>query len=126
MRIAVDARELAGRPTGVGRYLAEILDAWAEMPAAAAHEFVLCATEPILRVPAALRVTTSIEPGHGTVWEQWTLPRLIRRAHADVLFAPAYTAPLRSPVPVVLTIHDVSFAAHPEWFSRREGFRRRP
>ena len=25
MRIAVDARELAGRPTGVGRYLAELL-----------------------------------------------------------------------------------------------------
>jgi glycosyltransferase involved in cell wall biosynthesis len=25
----------------------------------------------------------------------------------------------------VLTIHDVSFAAHPEWFSWREGFRRR-
>ena len=74
MRIAVDARELAGRPTGVGRYLAEILDAWAQMPAAAAHEFVLCATEAIQRVPAALRVTMSIEPGRGTVWEQWTLP----------------------------------------------------
>jgi len=28
-------------------------------------------------------------------------------------------------VPVVLTVHDVSFAAHPEWFSWREGVRRR-
>jgi glycosyltransferase involved in cell wall biosynthesis len=26
---------------------------------------------------------------------------------------------------MVVTIHDVSFAAHPEWFSRREGIRRR-
>ena len=26
---------------------------------------------------------------------------------------------------MVLTIHDVSFAAHPEWFSWREGLRRR-
>jgi glycosyltransferase involved in cell wall biosynthesis len=27
--------------------------------------------------------------------------------------------------PLVLTIHDVSYFAHPEWFSFREGFRRR-
>jgi glycosyltransferase involved in cell wall biosynthesis len=28
-------------------------------------------------------------------------------------------------MPVVVTMHDVSFAAHPEWFSTREGMRRR-
>jgi|RhiMetdeSRZDD1v2_1073273.scaffolds.fasta_scaffold96742_3 glycosyltransferase involved in cell wall biosynthesis len=124
MRIAIDAREILDRPTGVGRYLLEILRAWSELPEAAAHEFVLCAP----REPAAERsaaFTTVTSPGGGTVWEQRTLPRLVRRARADVLFAPAYTSPLRSPVPVVLTIHDVSFAAHPEWFSWREGFRRR-
>ena len=53
------------------------------------------------------------------------LPRLVRRSRADVLFAPGYSSPLLSPVPVVLTVHDVSFAAHPEWFSWREGTRRR-
>jgi glycosyltransferase involved in cell wall biosynthesis len=42
-----------------------------------------------------------------------------------VLFAPGYTAPLFSRVPFVLTVHDVSFWAHPEWFSKREGLRRR-
>jgi len=59
------------------------------------------------------------------MWEQLVLPGLIRQAGANVLFAPAYTAPLTSPVPVVLTVHDVSFVAHPEWFSWREGVRRR-
>ncbi len=38
---------------------------------------------------------------------------------------PAYTCPLWCSVPIVLVIHDVSFAAHPEWFSWREGLRRR-
>jgi glycosyltransferase involved in cell wall biosynthesis len=61
----------------------------------------------------------------GTTWEQFTLPRELARHKADVLFAPGYTAPLTTPAPVALTIHDVSFAAHPEWFSFREGFRRR-
>src|SRR5262249_54921572 len=37
----------------------------------------------------------------------------------------AYTAPLRLEVPVVVTIHDVSYFAHPEWFRLTEGARRR-
>ena len=41
MRIAIDARELHGKPTGVGRYLSEILAAWKGLPAAAAHEFIM-------------------------------------------------------------------------------------
>ena len=125
MRIAIDAREIVGRPTGVGRYLSQILAAWEQLPGASAHEFVLCAPEPIELPTRGLRISVESAPGRGTAWEQFVLPRLVRSVSADVLFAPAYTAPLRCPVPVVLTIHDVSFASHPEWFSWREGFRRR-
>src|SRR6185436_18631724 len=125
MRIAIDAREMSGRPTGVGRYLSEILRAWNQLPVARAHEFVLCSPAPIALPASGLRLTTAIAAGRGTLWEQWTLPRLVTRAGADVLFAPAYTAPVRCRVPVVLTIHDVSFAARPEWFTWREGLRRR-
>lgn len=110
MRIAIDARELGGRPTGVGRYLSELLAAWEQMPEARAHEFIL------------------LRPADGdgsTAWEQLELPRLVREARADLLFAPGYTGPLRCAVPMVVAVHDVSFAAHPEWFSWREGARRR-
>ena len=126
MRIAIDAREIVGKPTGVGRYLSQILSAWAKLPGAAAHEFVLCSPEEDSAARwAPLRISSVSAPGTGTVWEQLALPRLIKSADADVLFAPAYTAPLRCPVPFVLMVHDVSFAAHPEWFSWREGLRRR-
>jgi glycosyltransferase involved in cell wall biosynthesis len=126
VRIAIDAREIAGKPTGVGRYLSEILSAWAHVPGTFAHEFILCTTEAHSAARwAPLRISSVSAAGSGTVWEQLVLPRLIKTAGADVLFAPAYTAPLRCPVPVVLTVHDVSFAAHPEWFSWREGLRRR-
>ena len=47
MRVAIDARELLGRSTGVGRYLSGLLDAWQTLPSAALHEFVLCAPAPI-------------------------------------------------------------------------------
>ena len=126
MRIAIDAREIVGKPTGVGRYLSQILSAWATLPGAAAHEFILCSPEEHSAARwAPLRMSSESAPGAGTIWEQLTLPRLITSAGADVLFAPAYTAPLRCPVPFVLMVHDVSFAAHPEWFSWREGLRRR-
>ncbi|HUU36106.1 MAG TPA: glycosyltransferase family 1 protein, partial [Vicinamibacterales bacterium] len=61
----------------------------------------------------------------GTRWEQWDLSRALGADRPDVLFAPGYTAPLACPAPVALAVHDVSFFAHPEWFSRREGVRRR-
>jgi glycosyltransferase involved in cell wall biosynthesis len=112
MRIAIDARELHGKPTGVGRMVRTLLDEWTTMPAAQAHEFISLA-------PAPERSKG------GTLWEQLTLPRLVRQASADVLFAPAYSGPVVSPVPVVVLIHDVSFVAHPEWFGWREGTRRR-
>jgi glycosyltransferase involved in cell wall biosynthesis len=109
VRIAIDARELQGHATGVGTYLSRILNEWATLPAAAAHEVILCKPD-----------STG-----GTWWEQRILPRLVREAKADVLFAPGYTAPLFCGIPIVVAIHDVSFAAHPEWFGWREGLRRR-
>ena len=126
MRIAIDARELSGRPTGVGRYVGELLRGWNDLPGAAGHEFVLCAAE-ALELPAfpQLRVSQLVSPGRGPFWEQWTLPRMAARGGADVLFAPGYSGPAICPVPMVVTVHDVSFAAHPEWFARREGVRRR-
>jgi glycosyltransferase involved in cell wall biosynthesis len=112
MKIAIDARELHGKPTGVGRLLRRLLEEWKRMPKAQVHEFIQVA--PVAEGSRG-----------GTLWEQLVLPRLVGRAKADVLFAPAYSGPILSPVPMVAAIHDVSFAAHPEWFAWREGLRRR-
>jgi glycosyltransferase involved in cell wall biosynthesis len=131
MRIAVDARELCGQPTGVGRYLAHLLDAWDTLAEARGHEFLLYAPQPRAGAAPAPASRTwrvvSHTPGldTGTLWEQITLPLALRRDRPDVLFAPAYTAPLVTRVPIALTLHDLSFAAHPEWFPWRSGLRRR-
>jgi glycosyltransferase involved in cell wall biosynthesis len=125
MRIAVDARELCGRPTGVGRYLSELLAQWGSSRSAQRHEWTLYAhQEP--PVSPAWRERWRVLPGTGgTVWEQMTLAGAIRRSTPDVLFAPGYTAPMAVSLPTVLTIHDVSYFAHPEWFGARERLRRR-
>jgi len=125
MRVAVDVRELCGRPTGVGRYLRGLLEAWSDNAVAQRHQWALYAhARPTLpdRWDEHFRL---VEGGGGTVWEQVSLPAALRTHRPDVLFAPGYTAPLTVAAPVVLTVHDVSFFAHPEWFSFREGTRRR-
>ena len=125
MRIAIDARELGGHPTGVGRYLSGLLDAWSGSDAARRHQWTLIAPAP-LEQASRWPVSVEVRAGNGgTAWEQTALPRAVRAAGADVFFAPGYTAPLTVAAPLVLTIHDVSFFAHPEWFSFREGVRRR-
>jgi glycosyltransferase involved in cell wall biosynthesis len=121
--VAVDARELAGRPTGVGRYLLELLRNWSSSEVS--HSFILYSHEPLgPGTPFADRAIV-LEGTGGTRWEQTTFARALRRDAPDVLFAPAATAPLTIDVPIALTIHDLSYVAHPEWFRLREGLRRR-
>lgn len=124
MRIGVDARELSGHATGVGRYLQHLLLDWAV--SARPHQWTLYSPDGRVSVPPGLDAEVAVVRGKGdTWWEQSALARAVRRDGPDVFFAPGYTAPLAMSVPLVLTIHDVSFAAHPEWFGWREGLRRR-
>ena len=125
MRIGIDARELCGKPTGVGRHLAGLLGAWQASPNAARHHFLIYSHQtPAMALPsnAILRVLAG---SGGSVWEQTTMFRAARRDRLDVFFAPGYTAPLGLRIPTVLVVHDLSFVTHPEWFRWREGLRRR-
>ncbi len=126
MRIGIDARELCGRATGAGRYLHGLLRHWNADESTRRHEFVLYAPEPLTVPFDERRFPTRIVRGvPNTWWEQVRLPPIAARDHLDVFFSPAYTSPLGTRIPLVTAIHDVSFAAHPEWFSAREGLRRR-
>ncbi len=73
--------------------------------------------------------STRPSPAHPPTNLGWTLvglPLAARRARVDLLHAPAYTAPCRHPRrPVVVTIHDVSYERHPEWYPYRRDWLRR-
>ena len=126
LRIGVDARELLGDTTGVGRYLGELLRRWASRTDASTRRFVLYAPEPLpLALPSGATELRITGRGRGTWWEQTYLRSAIHADRPDVFFAPAYTAPLATDVPLAVTIHDISFVAHPEWFRAGEGTRRR-
>ena len=132
LRIGIDARELLGEATGVGRYLNELLARWVARSDAGRRCFVLYSPEPLQATALTSCPPRVVESrvvgegaGRGTWWEQTHLRRALRGDALDVFFAPAYTSPLGIVVPLALTIHDISFVAHPEWFRWREGLRRR-
>lgn len=126
LRIGIDARELLGDTTGVGRYLVELVKRWAAREDAARRRFILYAPEPLrLTFPPGTIDQRVVGRGTGTWWEQTSLRRAVNADALDAFFAPAYTAPLGIRVPLAVTIHDLSFIAHPEWFRTRERLRRR-
>lgn len=43
------------------------------------------------------------------LWEQWALPRAVRKARVDILHCTSNTAPQNCPVPLILTLHDIIY-----------------
>lgn len=69
-------------------------------------------------VPPSVRLDcVPIRPGHvGKVWfEQQGFPQAVRRSGADLAHVPYWGGPLQSPVPLVITIHDVTTLLVPEY-----------
>jgi glycosyltransferase involved in cell wall biosynthesis len=52
------------------------------------------------------------------VWTQVSVPTKILKKRVDLLHAPAFLAPVVSPSPVVITIHDVTYILYPSHFAR--------
>ena len=123
LRVGLDGRAFSSPAAGVRRYVNALVPALsaltvplelvmlggaaADLPAGVAHE------------PAPRHPPTNLG------WMLVGLPIAARRARVDLLHAPAYTAPVGIRTPVVVTIHDVSYERHPEWYPyRRDRLRR--
>jgi glycosyltransferase involved in cell wall biosynthesis len=119
-RAGFDARTLTFPAGGVRRYVREL---YARLPAIAPDiDFVAVDPPSRLQLPAG---TTAGAAATGLPTNlaraAVTLPAAVRRSRLDLFHAPAYTAPLRGYTPVVLTIHDVSYARRPEFYAHRSG-----
>ena len=120
LRIGIDARELLGdddRRRPLSRRAAA--RAGRRGPTPARRRFVLYAPEPLpldASAPARPRSASSAGRAAAPGGSRRTCAGPSARDPPDVFFAPAYTAPLGVGVPLAVTIHDISFVAHPEWF----------
>ena len=67
-------------------------------------------------MPAMRAKWDTSTPWRRTIWEQARLPLVARQIEADLIHAPAFVGPLASAVPMVTTIHDLSFIRFPHLF----------
>ena len=113
MRFAVDAHAIGRHLTGNEVYVRSLLRAFAELDRESEFFAYISGQGRGELGSAALPGPSGI--GESLVELGWDLGRLVRRDRPDLLHV-QYTAPLRGTAPVVVTVHDVSFLEHPEYF----------
>ena len=95
--VAVDGRELLGQPTGVGRYVREIVRVWCTGDTFPHRLSIVVPETPAADLTSTFgsRVEWIVAPrgGRGTRWEQTQLPRALHLAY-DAGDAAAEASPL--------------------------------
>ena len=109
MRIGVDVRELRrGVRTGIGRMVEAVIS---ETPSVRSDlRLVLFADDSTRAAEVETATELHVLRQPTTLWfDQIELPRALARHAIDVFWSPYYKAPICSPCPTVITIHDVLF-----------------
>jgi len=116
--MAIDAHALASQRTGVGTYVAKLLDGIREN--GDAGEVDLYLMEP---APEAEGFHTILLPRTPL----WTTVRLAghfaRNSAPEVMLYPAHSRPLYSPARSVVTLHDLAFRLYPDHFTAADRLR---
>ena len=126
MRILLDARTVHRDFSGVGNYVLELVQAFANLPDDHRY-FLIVRGDSVLRDNPlderfALIEASFSHENHplGDLWEQFVLPRKAVESEIDVLHGPAFLIPTRrSAVTKVVTIHDLVAFTLPETIPRK-------
>lgn len=120
MRIALDARPLAGPRTGIGRYMEGIL--LGLLPRLELEEFALCSPRDLVlseMLRRDNRVRAIVQKGwKGNLWLQIALPRLLQTRKVDLFHGTLFLLPILSSCPQVLNVYDLTLYRYPgsmEW-----------
>src|SRR3954467_15339772 len=115
MRFAVDAHAIGRHLTGNEVYVRSLLNAFGAQPRDC--EFVAYVSAEEARAHLPSRIRTRLVAGNPFLRLGFDLAMKLREDRPDLLHV-QYTAPVGCPVPVVVSVHDVSFLEHPEYFTR--------
>jgi glycosyltransferase involved in cell wall biosynthesis len=114
MRFSVDAHAIGQHLTGNETYIKNLLNCFAALDRQSDFVTYVSREDAFDEVPERFhKRRVAINP---FVRLGFDLPRRLRRDRPDLLHV-QYTAPVFCPVPVVVSVHDVSFLEHPEYFT---------
>jgi glycosyltransferase involved in cell wall biosynthesis len=114
MRFSVDAHAIAQHLTGNETYIRNLLNCFEVLDREADFVAYISRDEAAAEVPQRFQKTrVSTNP---FVRLGYDLPRRVAQDKPDLLHV-QYTAPLSCSAPIVVSVHDVSFLEHPEYFT---------
>jgi glycosyltransferase involved in cell wall biosynthesis len=119
MRIAVDAHAIGRHLTGNEVYVRSLLNAFGARERDCEFVAYVSAAEACRSIPS--HIQTRRIAANPFLRLGFDLPMKVREDRPDVLHV-QYTAPIGCAVPVVVSVHDVSFLEHPEYFTRARAF----
>ncbi len=120
--VAINAHLLSGdasyRSAGISTYISRLVEHLNDIPSPFRYEVFVGDEIPAPSDRIAVRRSrwSTHRPMRRVIWEQTVLPPLLRRMGASLLHAPAFVAPMVRVCPQVLSVHDLSFIRHPEFF----------
>lgn len=115
MRFAVDAHAIGRHLTGNEVYIRSLLDAFGARDRECEFIAYVSAEDASQHLPSSFRARRVAS--NPFLRLGFDLSMKVREDAPDLLHV-QYTAPLGCPVPVVVSVHDVSFLEHPEYFTR--------
>ncbi|MBV9690985.1 MAG: glycosyltransferase family 4 protein [Ktedonobacteraceae bacterium] len=131
MHVGINAQLLSYSPNyrngGVSRYIRHLLIGLARQPGNHRYTVFVNGQEVVARLAAQHPHITYISapwpearPAARIMWEQMTLPTLIRQKHIDILHSPVNILPERLPPSCagVVTLHDLAFLRFPTVLTR--------
>ena len=121
MRVLLDVSAVPARPVGAGVYTIAMARGIGARPDADLHLVTRRGDTARWREYAPTAEVHPLAPNRRPTrlaWEQAAGHRVARAVRPDVWHAPHYTMPLRSSVPTVVAMHDLTFFDHPEWHER--------
>src|ERR1700689_4741830 len=114
MRFSVDAHAIGQHLTGNETYIRNLLNCFDVLDREADFVAYISREEATADVPQ--RFQKKLVSSNPYVRLGYDLPRLVSEDCPDLLHV-QYTAPITCSAPIVVTVHDVSFLEHPEYFT---------
>lgn len=132
MRIGIDIKCLRSRITGIERLVLNILNTLQRIDDK--NEYILFTPSPVEYKPTHSKWKVAVVPSRlpGILWQQFVLPKALKKEKIDVIWGPEQTIPTfgLGNTASILTIHDFVYRRYPEtmrksvlWINRTFGRR---
>jgi glycosyltransferase involved in cell wall biosynthesis len=125
-KVLVDLIQTTGKKGGLESYIKGLYSELAASEAGAGFEFIGLASRELAATDTSwfpgVVLDSKISGENRFSWafgELVVVPWIAKRMGADLIHGPAMFGPARSTVPVVITIHDLSYFTHPKLMRKR-------